>query len=350
MFDRSSLEVGDQVFSSDRHKIGNITSIDDEHMHVQTGFLGLGQALIIPFSAVSQVADRNIYLSYTRDELTRHSGEWSSAAAAAGAHAAPPAPAPPAAPAAQRETTPAAYPERRTTLAPSEIVGKKLCASDGKEVGSIVDSGVNYLTVKTGVAGLGQQLFVPPTAMTGCNTDCCYLNVPYDRVSSMGWERQPQRAAAAGGREAMHEYRIPLIEEELEVHRHRERVGEVVISKDVVEEQRTINVPVSHEEVRIERHAVDRPVDANTPPFGREESEIRVPIYEEEVDVEKRARVREEIVVTPEETTREQRVSEKVRREVPRVNTSGDVGDVVHGEETIEGQRDREYREGETKP
>lgn len=347
MYDRTSAEVGDQVFSSDRHKIGNVSAIDDNHLHVQTGFLGLGQPLIIPFSAISQVTDRNIYLSYTRDELSRHAGEWSTGATHEPAATTA---APAAAPAAAAAAPAAMAPERRTTLAPSELVGKKLCASDRKEVGSIVDSNPNYLLVRTGIAGLGDQLYIPPSAMSGCNTDCCYLNVPYDRISSMGWERQPMRTATAGARPAEHEYRIPLIEEELEVHRHRQQVGEIVISKDVVEEQRTIEVPVAHEEVTIERHRVDRPADYEMPAVGREESVVRVPIYEDEVDVEKRARVREEIVVTPQEVTREQRVTDKIRREVPRVNETGDVDRYVHGDETIEERRDREARENKPNP
>jgi uncharacterized protein (TIGR02271 family) len=163
----------------------------------------------------------------------------------------------------------------------------------------------------------------------------------------MGWGTQPQRAAAAGTLPREQEYRIPLVEEELDVSRHRQQVGEIVIGKEVIEEQRTIDVPVAHEEVTIERHYVNRPTDQPMPPVGREDQEVRVPIYEDQVDVQKHARVREEIVVTPEEVTGQQHVTDRIRREVPRVNTKGDVDNFVHGEEELEDRnaRDREIRD-----
>jgi len=179
------------------------------------------------------------------------------------------------------------------------------------------------------------------------------LNITTDELRSRDWTTRPaaetipatERAATAGRPAETTPgpsgtvYRIPLREEEIEIHRHREQVGEVIISKDIVEEQRTINVPVSHEEVRIERHDVHGAAENAGPITNESASEtIRVPVYEERIDVEKRPHVAEEIVVSPEETTRQERVTETLRREVPRVRTTGEADEYVEGEEKIEGK------------
>jgi uncharacterized protein (TIGR02271 family) len=139
--------------------------------------------------------------------------------------------------------------------------------------------------------------------------------------------------------------RVPVTEEELTTRKNREQAGEVVVSKDVVQEQRTVDVPVSRQDVTIERRPVDRDVAPGETTFTNTEKEIRVPVYEENVEVEKRPRVTEEVVVQPTQMTEQKHVTETVRREVPHVETRGEVGDAVHGDSTLTG-RDigRSYR------
>jgi len=171
--------------------------------------------------------------------------------------------------------------------------------------------------------------------------------VTTDQVRGQNWRDRPTgtRTSAAGTTAAPLEgaqrtYRIPLREEEIDVHRHREKVGEVIISKEVVEERRTIDVPVQRDEVRIERRRFEgQDTGADTPiEAGTGEGPIRVPIYEERVDVSKHAHTVEEVVVSPEHITSEQQVTETVRREVPRVRTTGEAGEYVEGEEKFEEQ------------
>ena len=77
------------------------------------------------------------------------------------------------------------------------------------------------------------------------------------------------------------------------------------IGKDVVEEQRTVDVPVTREEVFIERRPVERhEADAGT--IGDSNETIRVPVHEEKVSIDKRAVVTEEI-----------RVRESARSRIP---------------------------------
>jgi uncharacterized protein (TIGR02271 family) len=87
------------------------------------------------------------------------------------------------------------------------------------------------------------------------------------------------------------------MEEELTATVREQEAGAVRIEKDVIEEERTLEVPVIEERVRIERRIVDRPAtaaDAGT----FEETVIDVPLRTETVDVQKQARVDEEIVVS----------------------------------------------------
>jgi len=117
--------------------------------------------------------------------------------------------------------------------------------------------------------------------------------------------------------------RLELREEELDVGKRQVQAGEVRVRKDVVTEQRNIEVPVTREEVVIERHPVtgqEVPDDALD-----EDEEIRIPVMEEEVEVQKRARVREEVSIGKRRVEETRNVSDTVRREEARVESQGDV-------------------------
>ncbi len=354
MFNRSQFRRGLDVFDRDGQKIGDVSDVGPNYIHVPTGFLGLGGDLYIPFSAVDRVTDQGAYLNVSKNDIPSRNWTTAPAAAAAGVTAREAA--------APREAAPAgampseAVPRARgATISPEEARGHNLCDVNGKQVGSIAGVGPSYFHVVTGLLGLGQDLYVPIDSIDYCSRDCCYLNIAADDIRAKGWTTRPgaeapteRRMGAAGApaREGVTEaerggvYRIPLREETVEVSRHREQVGEVVISKEVVEEQRTIEVPVAHEEVRIERHPVTGEAARSEEPITDESARqtIRVPIYEERIDVEKHPHIAEEIVVSPEEVTRRERVTETVRREVPRMRTTGEAEEFVEGEETIEGK------------
>ncbi len=116
---------------------------------------------------------------------------------------------------------------------------------------------------------------------------------------------------------------VELREEELQAHKQAAQAGEVTLRKDVVTEQRTIDVPVTHEEVAVERHAVDRrPSDR---PIGEGGETVRVPVREEQVSVEKRPVVTEEVEIGKRQVQETKQVSGTVRREEVRVEGQGDV-------------------------
>ena len=126
-----------------------------------------------------------------------------------------------------------------------------------------------------------------------------------------------RREYEAGGERA-----IPLREEELEVRRHSEQTGEIIVTKYVVEERRRMNVPYTEEHVHVERRPASHPEARGS--IGEGET-VSIPIYEEEIEVTKRPVVREELVIEKERVQKEKPIEQTIRKEVPRVRKEGHV-------------------------
>lgn len=122
---------------------------------------------------------------------------------------------------------------------------------------------------------------------------------------------------------------IRLREEQLDVNKQRVQAGEVRLGKQVVEEQKTVNVPVTHEEVYIERRPVTG-ADAITDntPIGTDET-IRVPVSEEKVNVSKDTVVTDEVTVGKRAVQETQQVTDTVKHEQLRAEERGDAP--IHG-------------------
>lgn len=127
--------------------------------------------------------------------------------------------------------------------------------------------------------------------------------------------------------------KVQLKEEQLTASKERVQAGEVGIHKDVVSEEKTINVPVNREEVYIERHPVDQPVVADTPISGQDET-YRVPVSQEQVNVDKQTVVREEIGLGKRTVQDNQQVTDTVSHEEARIDRSGDVN--VQGDNVVD--------------
>jgi uncharacterized protein (TIGR02271 family) len=106
---------------------------------------------------------------------------------------------------------------------------------------------------------------------------------------------------------------IQLLGEVLRVHKERIDRGEVVVRKDIITENQTVQVPVSREELVVER----RDVAPNTPAQGNvgDNREIRVPLTEETAAVDKGTVVREEVAVGKKPVQDVRDLSGEVRRE-----------------------------------
>ena len=196
-----------------------------------------------------------------------------------------------------------------------------VCDRDGEKIGKAGETLGQFFNVDAGLLGM-KEYYVPFNAVTEVRDDTVYLNVDKEDLDRMGWEQRPAEGTYARGETDGDTLR--LREEELQAHKTSVETGRVQLGKEVVEEQRTMEVPVTREEVTIERHPVDRrPSDK---PIDSTESEnIRVPVREEQVEVGKQAVVYEEVGIGKRATQETQEVSDTVRREELRIDKEGDV-------------------------
>jgi len=119
---------------------------------------------------------------------------------------------------------------------------------------------------------------------------------------------------------------MPIREEELNINRENVQTGEVQVNKEVVMEEKQMDVPVSHDEVYIERRPADDSSSEASPVSDSET--IRVPIVEEQIEVTKKPVVTEEIVVGKRTVEENEHISETVRKEEAHLNKEGDVREV----------------------
>ena len=222
-------------------------------------------------------------------------------------------------------------------------VGDEVYGSDGDKVGSVAEVQPSYIVVEKGFF-FPTDYYIPMSAVASADNDQVYLNLAKDAALNSGWDAQPadletsyDTSMARGSTDVAsgfgastaevgtdEEIRIPVMEEELTATVREQEAGAVRIEKDVVEEQRTLEVPVTEERVRVERRVVDRPVSA-ADVGAFEETVIEVPLRSETVDVQKQARVAEEIVVSKEAVERTERVSDTVRKEEVVVDEDADI-------------------------
>ena len=113
---------------------------------------------------------------------------------------------------------------------------------------------------------------------------------------------------------------VRLREEQLEVIKERVQVGELQVHKEVVEEQRTVQVPLLREEVYVERRPViDGKFDSS--PFTEDEV-IRIPIIEERVEVMKTPVIVEEVIVGKRKIQETKQVQDTIKKEEARIERS----------------------------
>jgi uncharacterized protein (TIGR02271 family) len=119
------------------------------------------------------------------------------------------------------------------------------------------------------------------------------------------------------------EQSMELREERLNVDKEQRKAGEVSISKDVVEEERSVDVPVKHEEVYVEKRHVQDGETRNASTEIGEDEEIRIPVVEEKVEVKKKPVVTDEVVVGKRTTEETEHISDTVKREEVHLDKDG---------------------------
>lgn len=117
--------------------------------------------------------------------------------------------------------------------------------------------------------------------------------------------------------------RLQLHEEELQARKVQREAGAVRVNKDVVEEERTIDVPVAREQVQVRSvEPTSSTVDESQAFQG---GTIEVPVREEDVQVSKDVRVAEELEIDKTAVQETRSVTDTVRREVADVDQAGNL-------------------------
>ena len=197
----------------------------------------------------------------------------------------------------------------------STLAGAGIGAAAGGLLGALVGMGLPEHEAKYYERGVQEGGILVTVAAPGrasearrILTDCGADLAPSGEETVAGSDRD----VAAGDRE-----RIELREEELRTTKDRVEAGEIRVRKEVVEEERSIDVPVTREEAVIERRPVaERPATDADLETG---DEIRIPLTEEHVRVEKTPVVKEEITVGKRQVQGTERVQDTVRREEARI-------------------------------
>ena len=128
------------------------------------------------------------------------------------------------------------------------------------------------------------------------------------------------------------EQRLALHEERLSIDKERVQTGEVQVQKQLMEEDKEIQVPVEREEISIGRRPVSGEADAGkdeqvlTPKQAYEKGDaIYIPLSEERLNIGKKKVVREEIVIGKRKVKDVQVINETVRRETADIEENGTV-------------------------
>jgi uncharacterized protein (TIGR02271 family) len=113
---------------------------------------------------------------------------------------------------------------------------------------------------------------------------------------------------------------VQLREEQLDVRKELVQTGGVQLRKEIVEEERTIQVPVVREEAYVERRPV---IDGQYDGSPLTENEIiRIPIMEERIEVTKRPVVVEEVIIGKRKIQEIKEMKDTIRKEEARVEQS----------------------------
>lgn len=113
---------------------------------------------------------------------------------------------------------------------------------------------------------------------------------------------------------------LKLRKEELDINKSKIMAGDVELGKEIIEEQKTVEVPITHEEVVIERKTLNN--EASDSPISDEEI-IHIPVTEEHIDVSKHTVVTGEVTAHKREVTETRRVDESLKREEARIHSTG---------------------------
>jgi len=147
----------------------------------------------------------------------------------------------------------------------------------------------------------------------------------FDLFNEEGTQKETRKKVREVDRSADTEFaaedvHLDLRAEELEIDKHRVETGDVTLHKDIVEEEKSVNVPVLHDQVVIEQRAVDH--EPTNEPITEEET-IHIPVTAEKIDVEKHTVVTGEVSAHKRSVQEIEQVRDVLRKEVADVESHG---------------------------
>jgi len=230
--------------------------------------------------------------------------------------------------------------------------GAEVYDANGEKVGKVVEVGRNSFKVEKGFI-FHKDMHLPMSAVARMHDNHIHLNVAKDQVMTMGAEQLPAEGhewygmntretgrttdRAMTGREGEN-ISVPVVEEELKAGVREKEGGMARVTKNVVEEQKSIDVPVQHEEVFVTQRAVNR---AATPEdMKMMDRDIEVSLKQQEVVTSKEAVVTGEVNIRKDVKRDTERVTDTVRREEVHVEDAGNKRVHVEGERGMRGQAD----------
>ena len=275
MFQRSHVREGMVVRSIDGEKLGKVFAIGDGEFHIEKG-LFFPKDYLVRYSEISDIRGDEIILNHGREALSGLSGD-----------------------------------NRYATSSTSTGATAGLGGGAGVGPGAL---GVPA----TGSTATGYGA----SSTTGLGTSADTLGTSASLSGSgLGTDSRLGSERVMTGR--TEDIAIPVHKEELDILKRDTQAGEVRVRKDVIQEEKVVDVPVRRERVRVERRDVSPDRPAMNASF--QEETVVVPLRAEEVEVRKRAVVDEEVIIHKDSIEEERRVAETVRREDVDIRTDGDV-------------------------
>lgn len=149
-----------------------------------------------------------------------------------------------------------------------------------------------------------------------------------DGANQKGNRRQVHEFDRADTEFAEDNAHLDLRQEELDIHKNRVETGDVVLHKDIIEEEQVVNVPVSHDQVVIERRSIDN--EPSSEPISEEET-VHIPVTAEKIDIDKHTVVTGEISAHKRSVQETEQVRDVLHKEVADVEVHGDT-DIINKE------------------
>jgi len=228
--------------------------------------------------------------------------------------------------------------------------GAEVYDANNDKVGKVVEVGRNSFKVEKGFI-FHKDMHLPMSAVAQADGKNVRLNVAKDQAMTMGAEQLPTEGHEWYGTDTRETGRttdramtgragetksVPVVEEELKAGVREKEGGMARVTKNVVEEQQSIDVPVQHEEVFVTERKVDRA--ATKEDMAMMDRDIEIPLKQQEVVTSKEAVVTGEVNVRKEVTRNTERVTDTVRREEVHVEDAKDPRVHVEGEPGTRGQ------------